>query len=113
MVIERRDPAQQHGRPQLPPVHGRALRDDEDSAVPVRVTEEILAALLPPYAARRAGRQAEREQAQPRAEEPQPGLQPPSELLGTWRGHAHTYQADLPLRLEVKADGDVHARLGT
>ena len=36
----------------------------------------------------------------------------PGELVGTWTGKVHTYAADVPLTLEFKGDGDIHARLG-
>jgi CubicO group peptidase (beta-lactamase class C family) len=40
-------------------------------------------------------------------------FEPPNELVGTWTGQVHTYRAPLAFTLEIKADGDVHARLGT
>lgn len=35
-----------------------------------------------------------------------------SELEGTWRGKLVTYQGEVPLRLIVQPDGDVHVRVG-
>jgi CubicO group peptidase (beta-lactamase class C family) len=40
-------------------------------------------------------------------------FEPPGELIGTWTGKVHTHHAPLDLTLEIKNDGDVHARLGT
>ena len=40
-------------------------------------------------------------------------FEPPGELIGTWTGHVHTPRAPLDLTLEIRKDGDVHARLGT
>jgi CubicO group peptidase (beta-lactamase class C family) len=40
-------------------------------------------------------------------------FEPPGELIGTWKGRVHTHRAPLDFTLEIKHDGDVHARLGT
>lgn len=40
-------------------------------------------------------------------------FEPPGELIGTWSGQVHTPRASVPFTLEIKSDGDVHARLGT
>jgi CubicO group peptidase (beta-lactamase class C family) len=40
-------------------------------------------------------------------------FKPGPELVGAWRGQVQTHAATVPLTLEIKADGDVHARLGT
>lgn len=37
---------------------------------------------------------------------------PPDALVGTWTGQVHTHRAPLNFTLEIKNDGDVHARLG-
>ncbi|HJU43051.1 MAG TPA: serine hydrolase domain-containing protein [Vicinamibacterales bacterium] len=37
---------------------------------------------------------------------------PPNELVGTWTGEVHTHRAAVPLTIEIKKDGDIHARLG-
>jgi CubicO group peptidase (beta-lactamase class C family) len=44
---------------------------------------------------------------------PEPMFKPATELIGTWKGSVYTYQREVPFVLEIKADGDVHARLGT
>jgi hypothetical protein len=41
------------------------------------------------------------------------GFKPSAELTGTWTGQVHTPRAPVNLTLEIKTDGDVHARLGT
>jgi len=40
-------------------------------------------------------------------------FEPPGELIGTWSGQVHTGRTPVPFALEIKSDGDVHARLGT
>jgi len=35
-----------------------------------------------------------------------------TELAGSWAGTVHTYERDLPITLEFRADGQVHAKLG-
>jgi CubicO group peptidase (beta-lactamase class C family) len=40
-------------------------------------------------------------------------FEPPEELIGTWTGQVHRVGTPLDLTLEIKRDGDVHARLGT
>jgi CubicO group peptidase (beta-lactamase class C family) len=69
--------------------------------------EDLLAALLPDYAARLPALRAER----PSAPLPTPYL-PTPELLGSWQGAAMTYVGERPLQLDFQADGDIHARLG-
>jgi CubicO group peptidase (beta-lactamase class C family) len=75
--------------------------------LPGRVTAEILAAMLPPYAERKAREESEER----RAEEPSPFAPPPA-LLGEWRGSIDTVEGERPLTLWFREDGDVHARLG-
>jgi CubicO group peptidase (beta-lactamase class C family) len=78
------------------------------SPLPFLVVDEILDALLPRYAERRARQQAEQKQ-QP--EQPAP-FAPPPELLGAWHGSVFAYSGELPFTLIFQPDGDVHARLG-
>lgn len=40
------------------------------------------------------------------------GFQPAPRLIGTWQGAVHTYEGDLPMRLQVFPSGDVHVRIG-
>jgi hypothetical protein len=46
-------------------------------------------------------------------EESEADFRPDTHLLGTWYGHVHTYEGDIPLTLWFKETGDVHAQLGT
>jgi CubicO group peptidase (beta-lactamase class C family) len=86
-------------------------------ALPHRAAEEILAALLPPYAERLIQHKAERAEEERKQREQgddkaEPPFQPPPELLGHWRGLVHTYTGDRPLDLWFKDSGDVHAQFG-
>jgi CubicO group peptidase (beta-lactamase class C family) len=83
------------------------------AGLPFRIAEEILSALLPDYAEKRAQEQAEREQKSngTTEEKTEEKIQPPSDLLGEWKGHIHTYQGDRPLSLRVNESGDVHAQI--
>ncbi len=84
--------------------------------LPWVVAEEIFSLLLPGYAEKRAGQQAkekaEKEEKE-RAPSAEPGFTPPAELIGEWRGAVHTYQGEVPLMLDFKESGDVHAQMGT
>ncbi|MGH9845140.1 MAG: hypothetical protein ACREEM_41010, partial [Blastocatellia bacterium] len=73
------------------------------SPVPNLVTEEIISALMPGAA---------RKQPEPPPQSQEPVFKPVNELIGTWKGSVHTYLGEVPFMLEIKADGDVHARLG-
>lgn len=42
-----------------------------------------------------------------------PAFQPTAELLGEWSGKVHTYEGELPIRLNVFASGDVHVQIGS
>jgi CubicO group peptidase (beta-lactamase class C family) len=67
------------------------------------VMEEITKTVLPDLAPRA-----------PLPAVPVVSFEPPSELVGTWTGQVHTPpRVPLNLTLEIKKDGDVHARLGT
>jgi CubicO group peptidase (beta-lactamase class C family) len=73
------------------------------------IHDDILAAMLPPYAARRAeetDRPAEAKPASPAVFTAVP------QLNGTWAGAVHTYNSDIPLTLLFQRDGDVHVQLG-
>jgi CubicO group peptidase (beta-lactamase class C family) len=39
-------------------------------------------------------------------------FRPSKELIGTWSGLIHTYAGDIPLTLEIRVDGDMHAKAG-
>lgn len=40
------------------------------------------------------------------------GFQPTPRLIGAWQGVVHTYEGDLPIRLQVFPSRDVHVRIG-
>jgi CubicO group peptidase (beta-lactamase class C family) len=81
--------------------------------LPWKAGEEILDALLPERAARRAQARAEREAQEKRKQRGQADFKPAKDLLGQWGGTVHTYRGAIPLTLWFKRSGDVHARLGT
>ena len=103
-----------------------ALFPEEDVAVVVLVNtradelifdvqRRIAAALIPGYeqAWREAARQdTTREEDEKRDGGRAPAFDPPEELVGSWTGTLHTWQEELPVRLEIRGDGDVHARVG-
>ena len=68
------------------------------------VSEEIISVLMPGAA---------RKPPNPQRPVQEPVFRPATELIGSWRGAVHTYQGEVPFELEIRADGDVHARLGT
>lgn len=73
------------------------------SALPADTASRIAAALLPKWKMKlRDDRREER-----------PAFATPAELAGTWTGTLHTQLQDLPITLEFRADGQVHARLST
>lgn len=75
------------------------------SDLPRRVVEEVYKVLLPGYPDRPSSTRG--------ATPPEETFTPPIDLLGTWQGKVHTYVADLPFTIEVRPDGNVHARLGS
>lgn len=83
--------------------------------LPHRAAEEMLAVLLPEFAARRKAirdaRSAEREKQQ--ATSAKVVFKPGKELTGHWSGAADTYNGSLPLTLRIKSGGDVFLNLGT
>ena len=80
-----------------------AVLCNASSGAPHEIKDTILAAVFPGKAEKPETRE-ESEQNQPVAFGP--------ELVGEWKGEVHTYRDAIPLVLEVKPSGDVHARLG-
>ncbi len=76
-----------------------------------RTLGDIFSVLLPPFGERWMERRTQRESGAAEAEL-KPPFQPPSALLGEWRGMVHTYSEQRPFTLLFKESGDVHARLG-
>jgi beta-lactamase family protein len=77
-------------------------------ATPFRIADEIVASMLPRYAAERAARRARQAAATPAA----PPAFPPAELAGAWTGTLRTYDGTAPISLLFQPDGDVHVTLG-
>jgi hypothetical protein len=81
--------------------------------LPHRAAEEMLAIMLPEFAARRKAtrdaRSAEREKLQKAKYVFKPG----KELTGDWIGAVETYNGSIPLTMRIKSGGDVHLQLGT
>lgn len=74
------------------------------------IERQILSAILPGYAETLS--RLEQEKTEDKGDNSDAVFEPRPELLGDWRGQAHTYQGALPLELSFKPSGDVHARLG-
>jgi CubicO group peptidase (beta-lactamase class C family) len=66
-----------------------------------RIADAIGAAVLPAF-----------RPAQPPQQTEPPPFRPPAPLVGTWTGHIGTYTGETPLRVVIRADGDVHVRVG-
>lgn len=64
-------------------------------------TENIMARLLPRWQVQ-----------EPRRRKPPALVPPPQRAVGLWRGRIVTYQGDVPIELDIHADGDVHAKVG-
>lgn len=71
--------------------------------LPIDIAAALIDVLLPGHAEKRA-----QQQTMPQIP---PTWSAPDQLLGTWSGHIHTYNGDLPLQLTVQPDGDVHIQL--
>lgn len=72
--------------------------------LPIEIAAALIDILLPGHVEKRAQQQ----------NPPQipPEWSPQDRLLGTWSGHIHTYNGDLPLHLTCQPDGDIHIKLG-
>jgi CubicO group peptidase (beta-lactamase class C family) len=75
-----------------------------------RIAESLAATVMPEYA---------RQLAADVAAEPTNGgtandapFQPPASLIGTWQGVVRTYEGEVPMKLVVQQDGDIHATIG-
>lgn len=73
------------------------------------IDNEILPVLIPDYAKRLSARTAVQEKAKASTASQE---RPVTELAGVWRGEVHTYQGTRPLIMDVKDNGDIHAKLG-
>jgi hypothetical protein len=88
-----------------------ALTNTSHDAV-FEVADRLAAAVLPEFA-RRLERDRAREDGE--GENGEDGedaaFSPPADLVGTWSGRLVTWEASLPARLDVQADGDVRLEL--
>ena len=76
---------------------------NSSSPAPGLISNEIIATLMPDAAPKPVA------QNQP---PPEPVFRPASELIGVWKGTVYTYKEEIPFTIEIKPDGDIHARLG-
>lgn len=74
-----------------------------------RISEDILAKLLPLHTSRRAGAAVS---LHTRTRSSESSDRPPRNLCGTWKGAVETYQATLPLTLTVTRDRGIRGQLG-
>lgn len=81
--------------------------------LPHVAADRIAGTLLPEYGERRAAAEARRKEEREKGDAERPEFRPGPELLGTWRGQSHTYRGDLPVMLEFKESGDLHAQIGS
>jgi CubicO group peptidase (beta-lactamase class C family) len=72
-----------------------------NNRLPHRVSDKIVALLLPQWKPSQRTRPPSSTK-----------FKPPAKLLGEWSGKLHTYKAEIPLTLRVLKSGDVHAKLG-
>jgi CubicO group peptidase (beta-lactamase class C family) len=68
------------------------------------IARQAAAAALPGVPAPRLG--------PPAASDGPPARVVPQELAGEWTGTLRTYQRDIPMRLQIKADGSIEAQIG-
>ncbi len=78
-----------------------------NSGLPFSISKEILEVLIP-----RSADSESKDDGNLRFQAPPADAE--AELLslaGTWKGHVHTYERDLPVTLSVQKDGDVHVQI--
>jgi CubicO group peptidase (beta-lactamase class C family) len=71
--------------------------------LPIEIAAALIDVVLPGHAEKRAQQQ--------NAPQTPPEWSAQDNLLGTWSGHIHTYNDDLPLHLTFQPDGDIHIKL--
>jgi hypothetical protein len=86
---------------------------NSNGVVPQQARIDVLAELLPGYGDRRSEVEALLLGGAAAAEGGPPPAELVDSLVGRWEGKVATYEGPLALRLDVRPDGDVHARLGT
>ena len=77
--------------------------------LPLRVSEDLLAELIPEYRERLRQHRADTVTSPP--VQPEPEFKLPPALLGNWKGRLHTHAGPRPLRLWVKPSGDIHVQI--
>lgn len=87
-----------------------ALTNTSDDAV-FEVADRLAAAVLPSFARRLEEDRAEEEGPDEEDGAERDGFRPPRDLVGTWSGRLVTWEEEIPARLTVGADGDVHLEL--
>jgi len=81
---------------------------NSSSPLPDLVYKEILSALLPKFAEKRAEKEAKKNQDEVKKQD----FMPTPEFLGEWKGIVHTYKGDIPIALWFKECGDVVVKMG-
>jgi CubicO group peptidase (beta-lactamase class C family) len=84
-----------------------AVLSNSRRAGTITLSEDIVSLLLPEYGVNRAKELAN----QPSSTE-RPPFHPTADFIGTWEGVVKTWQNELPIRLEIRSDGDVHVKMG-
>ncbi|MFW6078093.1 MAG: serine hydrolase domain-containing protein [Gemmatimonadota bacterium] len=87
-----------------------------DRTMRLRIAQELVAAVVPGYEERLREAERERERRQAAAAEEEedeeggegPSFDPPASLRGEWGGVLRTYEREVPMRIVVHDDGDVH-----
>ncbi len=84
-----------------------AVLANSSSPLPFSLSAEILDVLLPhPSGSEKKDDDGLKFQAPPAGSDAELKT-----LVGTWKGHVHTYERDLPVTLSVQEDGDVHVQI--
>ena len=78
--------------------------------LPLRVSEDLLAELIPEYRERLRQHRTDSSANSPAVTEQR--FEPPPQLLGEWKGRLHTYSGTHSLRLWAKPSGDIHIKVG-
>ena len=79
------------------------------TSLPLRVSEDLLAELIPEY--REHLRQHRIDSSSTPGSAAEPPFQPTPELLGNWKGHVHTYAGKRAVKLWIKSSGDIHIKI--
>jgi len=73
----------------------------------VSLTMDIFDLLIPELKAQRAKNALSSQPSIPKA-----AFRPPPELIGSWKGEVDTWNGKIPVRMEVRTDGDIHIKMG-